>query len=383
MPAISCGHPQVGEPGRSRVVRSIRWHGVGALGLLASAVSFGAPATGPAGVAELAREVRNKGWIAYGNFRARGDMDLYLMRPDGSDSRKITDTPDMHEGAPQFSPDGRKLLYRRVRRTTKLEHRRFGFQGRVIIANADGSDPVAIGEVGEHPWACWSPDSKQVSCLTLEGIQIVDLATEKVVRTLPRKGIYEHLYWSPDGKWFCGVANTYGGKWTVVRLNAETGQTNPLFRPPGGQAEGQSRGSDISRGLECAPDWFPDAKRVLFSRRPHRPEGHSWTQLWMASADGKHVRPVHAEEGRHLYGGTVSPDGKYVLFSRAVWHDRGGQVSVLQMGLTRRHDVPTFSGEGNRFQEAFPNAKRVPVLGLPAGLEPDWTYANVKEKESP
>jgi len=361
-------------------MRLSRWQGVGVLGLLASAASFGAPATGPAGAAELAREVRNKGWIAYGNLRARGDMDLHLMRPDGSERRRITDTPDMDEGAPQFSPDGRKLLYRRGRKGIRLQHRRFGFQGRVVIVNADGSEPVAIGEIGEHPWACWSPDGKQISCLTLKGIQIVDLATNKVVRRLPRKGVYEQLFWSPDGKWFCGVGNTYGGQWTVVRLNAETGETNPLFRPPDRQAEGQLQGPGVSRGSECAPDWFPNSKHILFSRRPHVPNGRSWTQLWMASADGKRVRLVHAEEGRHLYGGTVSPDGKYVLFSRVLWDDRGGKVSVLEMGLTRLHDVPTFSGEGTRLQEAFPNAKRVPVLGLPAGLEPDWTYADVKEK---
>ena len=45
-------------------------------------------------VTQLAEEVHNKGWIV---FAARGDngtWDLFLMRPDGSQRRNITNTPD-------------------------------------------------------------------------------------------------------------------------------------------------------------------------------------------------------------------------------------------------------------------------------------------------
>ena len=34
-------------------------------------------------MAALAREVRGKGWIAYGARSAKGDWDLFLCRPDG------------------------------------------------------------------------------------------------------------------------------------------------------------------------------------------------------------------------------------------------------------------------------------------------------------
>jgi len=35
----------------------------------------------------------------------------------------------------------------------------------------------------------------------------------------------------------------------------------------------------------------------------------------MADADGENRRLVYAEDGRHVYGGHVSPDGKYLLFT--------------------------------------------------------------------
>ena len=42
-----------------------------------------------------------------------GDWDLFVCRPDGTSLRNITRTPRSNEAAPQFSRDGRKMLYRR------------------------------------------------------------------------------------------------------------------------------------------------------------------------------------------------------------------------------------------------------------------------------
>ena len=45
-------------------------------------------------VAKLAAEVRGMGWIVCATISTRGDWDLYLMRPDGSERRAMTQTPD-------------------------------------------------------------------------------------------------------------------------------------------------------------------------------------------------------------------------------------------------------------------------------------------------
>ncbi|MBN1345184.1 MAG: PD40 domain-containing protein [Phycisphaerae bacterium] len=332
-------------------------------------------------VAELAKEVRAKGWILYGFLTPRLDMDLFLMRPDGSDQRRITDTPEYHEGAPKFSHDGRKILYRRFGIKTKVHHNRWGYQGHVVIANADGSDPVVLGKDGEHPWASWSPDGKQIACLTLKGIKIIDIATKEVVRTMPRKGMYQQLYWSPDGKWFCGVTNAYGEMWTVARMNALTGEMNPLKKSPIGlPATKPSDGGKDWQGAECTPDWFPDSKHVLFSHNPIQTQGFGYTQLWMADGEGKHQRMVYAENGRHIYGGTLSPEAKYVLFSRVLFDGAGGLASGMPMGLIRFSDRPCVGGKSKRLREMLPDAEEAVVLDLPVGWEPDWTYKDIPSK---
>ncbi len=342
---------------------------------LAAATSGPASTTDPR-VAQLASEVRTKGWIVFGAPTRRGDMDLFLMRPDGSERRSITDTPGFHEGAPRFSRDGRHMIFRRYSMTKPVHYNRWGFQGQVIMAKADGTEQVAICQDGELPWASWSPDGKQFACLTMKGIEIVDVASRQVVRRLPRKGIYQQLYWSPDGKWFCGVSNALGQEWTVVRMNAETGEINPVRKfGEGGQHEPGVAGQMTPGGSECTPDWFPDSKHIIFSHHPGN--NKSWTQLWMADGDGKASSLLYGEDGRHIYGGTLSPDGKYVLFSRMLLDAAGALLTSTPMGVMRFADAPTIGGRSEELRKTHPNTKDGPVLSIPLGFEPDWTYAEV------
>ncbi len=311
-------------------------------------------------VAALAKEVAHKGWIVYGARSPQGDWDLFLMRPDGSRVRNITNTPGYGEAGARFSLDGKKLLYRRLPKDAKINHDKWGFQGELVIANADGTDPVALGGEGEYPWASWSPDGKQISCLTKKGILIVEVATKRTVRKMKRHGTYQQLFWSPNGRWFCGVTNFLGENWTVARISVETGQI-----------------SAVSSFRNCTPDWFADSKRIIFSNRPKNQEGYGWTQLWMASIDGKTRGLIYGEDGRHVYGGVLSPDDKYVLFTSGLKDGSGADKAGAPMGLMRLGDAPAITGQSEALRKVHPKTKDGPVLFLPVGWEPHWTYADV------
>ena len=51
------------------------------------------------------------------------------MRPDGSHKRNITNTPNINEIGARLSPDGLKLLYRRVAPGVKIRHDAWGSLG--------------------------------------------------------------------------------------------------------------------------------------------------------------------------------------------------------------------------------------------------------------
>lgn len=323
------------------------------------------PANADEATDTLKTEVATKGWIASSGRAENGTWDLFLMRPDGSARRNITNTADAEEAAPRFSPDGTQLLYRRLAKGTKIDHDKWGFSGELVIAKADGSEPRAVSTEGELPWAAWMPDGKQLSCLYRQGIRIVDAATGKTIRETPRNGIYQQLFPSPDGKWFCGTGNVKNAAWNVVRMNADTGEVNPvhIFQ-------------------SCTPGWFPDSIHMIYSSRPDNQkalEGYGVTQLWMANADGTAQKLVYGEDGFHIYGGEVSPDSAYVLFTKSVADGGGSEKEGAPMFLMRIADAPAIGGTSPELRALHPDAKNAAVLSLPAGWEPQWTYTEIAQ----
>lgn len=331
------------------------------------AKSESAPSILPDATSRLAQEVHSKGWIVYGARSDKGDWDLFACRPDGSSIRNLSTTPEFNEAAPQFSRDGRKLLYRRLSRTETIDGNRYGEQGELVIANSDGTGVQVFGKPGEYPWASWSPDGKQLACLSIQGISLIDLASRQVLRTLPRRGFFQQLSWSPDGQWFCGVANSYGTGWSIARMELAGGSTMA-----------------VNRVDCCTPDWFPDSKSLIFSWRPPGQKtnhGNGWTQLWRADAEGKSRQLLYGEDGRHVYGGHVSPDGRYVLFTGNMREDGDPGNSGAPMGLLRLSDAPTIGGPSKELRALHPKVNNGPVLSLPAGWEPSWTFAEIRASE--
>lgn len=319
-------------------------------------------------VARLAQEVCKKGWIVYAARvlkedpapeAVQGDWDLFIMRPDGTDIRNITNTPMFNEGLPRFSPDGRRILYRRIPVSESFDNNLHGMQGELVFADSDGGNAVVFGGQGEYTWASWGPEGKRIACMSVKGIYFVELATKEVVGHLDRRGFFQQLTWSPDGKWLCGVANSFGTDWTVARMEIATGAANA-----------------VSSMNNCTPDWFPDSQHLIFSYRPADQENneYGWTQLWMADAEGKQRSLVYGEDGRHVYGGDVSPDGLYVLFTGNMQEDGDAGGSGAPMGLMRLRDTPTIGGQSEALRKLHGATKDGPVLVLPDGWEPHWTY---------
>ena len=132
----------------------------------------------------------------------------------------------------------------------------------------------------------------------------------------------------------------------------------------------------VNRDECCTPDWFPDSRQLVFSWRPPGQvdeSGRTWTQLWMADAEGESRKLLYAEEGRNLYGGHASPDGRYVVFTGNALAGGDPAHAGSPMGVLRVADAPIVGGKGLTLRIRNPNARTGPVLTLPAGWEPQWT----------
>ena len=150
------------------------------LGIVFPAILVGNLSATDVRVDALANEVQDKGWIIYSARTESGDWDLYMSRPDGSQRLNLTNSPDRHEMGARFSPDGKKLLYRRLAVGSTFHHLNWGLQGSLVMAHSDGSNAVELGGRGDYPWASWSPDGKKIACLYKDGVRIHDVETGSV-----------------------------------------------------------------------------------------------------------------------------------------------------------------------------------------------------------
>ena len=167
----------------------------------------------------------------------------------------------------------------------------------------------------------------------------------------------QQLVWSPDGKRFVGTANGLGVAWTIGCLDAETGRIHAV--------------SEIDR-YNCTPDWLPDSEHIIYSRGIV-PDKAGWAQLWVAKADGTQRQLLYAEQGRHMYGGCVSPDGQYVLFTRSEVDLGKVDNSRTRMAIIRRKDTPMVGGSDESLRTRVPRrpyrSRAGPLLGLGARLD--------------
>lgn len=101
-----------------------------------------------------------------------GDLDLWTMKPDGSDLMQITDEIG-YDGGAFFSPDGSKICWRASRPKNEQEAKEYKElldRGLIqpgdlelYIANADGSDAKRITNIGNANWAPnWHPSGDKL-----------------------------------------------------------------------------------------------------------------------------------------------------------------------------------------------------------------------------
>jgi Tol biopolymer transport system component len=339
------------------------------LWVMAAAAAVGAePQTSPVDpVAKLAEEVKSLGWIVFSARSASGDFDLYLSRPDGSDLRRLTDTREYHELGGRFSPDGTKMLYRRLPRRVRFDHTEWGALGELVLADADGANPVVLGANRQFPTATWGPDGKQIACLHIrEGvIRVYDLTTKAMVMERPRQGIFRQLSWSADGRAWVGSADVDGLDWNIVSIDIATGQRTLL-----------------SRGTCCTPDWVQGgSQRVVYSHGQGLERDDGWNVIMVATADGKSRSLLYGERGRHIYYACTSPDAQYVIFSRRLRNDGPAEG---EMAIIRMADAPIVVGGTESYDAlmreqygAFNSGPVLHLTRLPAGFEPHWADAKV------
>jgi Tol biopolymer transport system component len=203
-------------------------------------------------------------------FGANGNngRGLYTMNIDGSSLRFVASASITFGG---WSPDGSRFAY-----TDDF--------GALIIANADGSNPVRVTSL--YPkWNYnpkWSPDGTRISFYSdlasttyRTDIYVVKTDGTGLTQITTMTGDEDGPDWSPDGTLIAfssrGTSTYNGGIYTIhpdgTGLKRLTTAPDPNF-------------------TDWFPNWSPDAKRIVFSSdRANASEGVPFA-LYSVNADG-------------------------------------------------------------------------------------------------
>ncbi|MGI9433637.1 MAG: M28 family peptidase, partial [Geminicoccaceae bacterium] len=170
-------------------------------------------------------------------------MDLYIMNADGSNVRRLTDTPG-YDGGPFFSADGEKIVWRRFAED--------GHSAEIYIMNRDGSGEQRITDLGAMSWAPYFHPSGDyvIFATSVHGfgnfeLYIVDSAGERdPVRVTSAESFDSLPVFAPDGL-------------KVTWASARTADKKPqIFMASWNDAEAR-RLLDLGESIALAPGEVP------------------------------------------------------------------------------------------------------------------------------
>jgi Tol biopolymer transport system component len=284
---------------------------------------------------------RNDGWfpswspdgtrIAFGSGRTDPDpndgtpiSDIFTMRADGTDVRKVTDSVGDSE-KPTWSPDGRWLVY-------SADRGNYPDSMGLYLTRSDGSGaPQRLTSLtdgaGWQELARFSPDGSRIAFDEYHGSNVLT-----------------HRF---DGR----VVAEQAALFTVKRDGTDKRQLTPW-------------------GLHATDsDWSPDGKRLVFAGQPT----HSGNigDVLVADADGSHLKDLTQDHGvtgggndtafryAESFNPAWSPDGTTIVFVHGEYTAASGfhgGLQVMNPDGTGRH----WLSQGEEHQPDWGSAPPIP-----------------------
>jgi hypothetical protein len=160
--------------------------------------------------------------------------DIYTMNLDGSNQINLTNTPDLNEMHPDFSPDGSQICFSRD------SHGRPKPASGIYVMDADGSDPTLLAGESGAGQCDWSPDGRKMAFNRNAGVH----------------GLPDVCVMNADGS----------GQMNLTNSNSDT---------------------------ELDPDWSPDGTKITFESN----RDGAYPDIYTMDPDGSDVAQLTTNSG--------------------------------------------------------------------------------------
>ncbi len=283
---------------RGRLRSAFGRHLVG--GLLALTGIFGLDScddpTGPL------RDSRGVILVVRGGFGPGAE--IYAMRPDGSEMRRLT-TNTLFDTDPAWSPDGNRIAF--VSTPDSLP----GAPGRkpdIFVMNEDGSEARRLFQSSLAAWhPRWSPDGRRIAFENYDPavsgfrVYVMDADGSNVRQIPSAAGENFSPEWSPDGTRILFLSNRPPRNWwTMYIVNAD------------GTGERQLSDDSVCFHNIFAIRWSPDGSRIAYTCES---EGGSIYSVRPDATDRRLLIAHPGDNPSQDFGPVWSPDGGQLAFT--------------------------------------------------------------------
>jgi tricorn protease len=159
-------------------------------------------------------------------FEFRGE--IVTVPAEKGDPRNLTNTVDVHERSPVWSPDGKSIAY------FSDEGGEYQLHVRPAVGN-DKAKVYPIKEAGFYEKPVWSPDGKKIAFIDNSmSLYWIDLATGQVKKIASEPQYMPNGLrtltpaWSPDSKWIVYALGNKAAYHTVYAYNLEKGEPRAI-----------------------------------------------------------------------------------------------------------------------------------------------------------
>ncbi len=231
-----------------------------------------------------------------------GNPEIYTMRLNGSDLKRLTNNEKAEDSYPVFTPDGSKIVFE-SNRTGNFE---------IYTMKADGSNQQQLTDTPEDEVSSsWSPDGSKIAFVSFRDgktseIYVMDADGSNQTRLTNNDFDDEAPHFSPDGKLIATESGNDRKRRQIYVMNADGSNHKAI--------------TDME-SYQGYPTWSSDGAKLFFD------SDKDGGGIYIVNKDGTDLKKV-TEEGSGTFI-NHAPDGSKILFYGIKKGEENGGLYVM------------------------------------------------------